>query len=464
MGDLFTSAYVDLSPAAVSAAVAKGFPTDGANAAAGPYTATLGSNLQPEEQKMNMKIKMMDHKPSPPAFDALARFRPEPEDQDDSDSEEDEGTPYVYAYASMLTSSSSNDSIPVLDAKKRAGSKQQQQQPTKQQREEETEGSAAYAQVKPSYVKTTSSYEGAATATTNYSTLVSPRSMDEVPAVQTLTGYSTPVLTKGGAIAYADAYVSVSGGAPARKDDDGGDGDGDYFPVIESTPPPSTPEERAAKAEAKANKAQGFDADAFAEELAVRQKVAELLASLPSSKSRQRVVEQLADADQGLKGKAAASFEVLQPTESIKKEKEWAKASQGRQWNEEYQRVVSKGLKQLKAEDVRAISRLSHDFVKQAEVYAKIIINELNVPDAWCVACIPAGEMGTRVMLCAVLCSHTDGKRCRKTIKPANVGGVAGGAKYIVQGVLFKFCLDPIVSKKVRTHRDFNRFLVLWTR
>jgi len=48
---------------------------------------------------------------------------------------------------------------------------------------------------------------------------------------------------------------------------------------------------------------------------------------------------------------------------------------------------VGKGLKQLVAEDVRAISRLSHDFVKQAEIYGKIIINELNVPDEWYAPC-----------------------------------------------------------------------------
>lgn len=41
----------------------------------------------------------------------------------------------------------------------------------------------------------------------------------------------------------------------------------------------------------------------------------------------------------------------------------------------------------------------------------------------------------------------------RKTLKPAKVGGVAGGAKYIVQGILYKFCLDPLVSKKVGSLR-----------
>jgi hypothetical protein len=30
----------------------------------------------------------------------------------------------------------------------------------------------------------------------------------------------------------------------------------------------------------------------------------------------------------------------------------------------------------------------------------------------------------------------------RKTIKPVNIGGVAGGSKYIVHNILFKFALD----------------------
>lgn len=32
-----------------------------------------------------------------------------------------------------------------------------------------------------------------------------------------------------------------------------------------------------------------------------------------------------------------------------------------------------------------------------------------------------------------------------KTIKPANVGGVAGGEKYIANGILFKFCVDMLI-------------------
>lgn len=30
-----------------------------------------------------------------------------------------------------------------------------------------------------------------------------------------------------------------------------------------------------------------------------------------------------------------------------------------------------------------------------------------------------------------------------KTIKPANLTGVAGGTKYVVRGILFKLCQDP---------------------
>lgn len=35
-----------------------------------------------------------------------------------------------------------------------------------------------------------------------------------------------------------------------------------------------------------------------------------------------------------------------------------------------------------------------------------------------------------------------------RTIKPINIGGVAGGDKYIKNGILFKFAMDPIVATK----------------
>eukprot|EP01129_Flabellula_baltica_P012033 TRINITY_DN5373_c0_g1_i1.p1 TRINITY_DN5373_c0_g1~~TRINITY_DN5373_c0_g1_i1.p1 ORF type:complete len:726 (-),score=148.54 TRINITY_DN5373_c0_g1_i1:468-2645(-) len=55
---------------------------------------------------------------------------------------------------------------------------------------------------------------------------------------------------------------------------------------------------------------------------------------------------------------------------------------------------------------------LAHDFVYSAKTYSKIIISESSLPD------------------------HV------KTIKPVSVGGVAGGSKFIVQNILFKFILD----------------------
>ncbi len=51
-----------------------------------------------------------------------------------------------------------------------------------------------------------------------------------------------------------------------------------------------------------------------------------------------------------------------------------------RQWNEEYQSTVEAGIENLSADNVKKISRLVRDFVHNAESYAKVIINELNVP------------------------------------------------------------------------------------
>lgn len=89
-----------------------------------------------------------------------------------------------------------------------------------------------------------------------------------------------------------------------------------------------------------------------------------------------------------------------------------------RKWNEEYQALLDKGIWNMSANDAQEISNLMHDFVFNVETYAKVIINELNVDDS------------------------------KKTIKPVEVGGIAGGKKYVVQGILFKFCKDPRLSKK----------------
>lgn len=58
------------------------------------------------------------------------------------------------------------------------------------------------------------------------------------------------------------------------------------------------------------------------------------------------------------------------------------------------------------------MKNLELDFVHTAETYGKIIIQEMCLPDD------------------------------RKTLRPVSVGGVAGGAKYISNGILFKFAVD----------------------
>jgi hypothetical protein len=92
-------------------------------------------------------------------------------------------------------------------------------------------------------------------------------------------------------------------------------------------------------------------------------------------------------------------------------------------------------------DDMSKISKLVHDFVYNAETYAKVIINELNVDDK---------KYHTRpqrpLRFIDVAFSYYSRANChplplttrRKTIKPAGVGGVAGGEKFIVQGILFK--------------------------
>ncbi len=67
-----------------------------------------------------------------------------------------------------------------------------------------------------------------------------------------------------------------------------------------------------------------------------------------------------------------------------------------------------------------SLSALSQDFVNAAKTYGKIIISEL---------------YGNLTLTVAVPVAY-------KTIKPVAIGGVAGGEKYIVQNILFKFAID----------------------
>ncbi|KAK5577689.1 hypothetical protein RB653_002634 [Dictyostelium firmibasis] len=78
-------------------------------------------------------------------------------------------------------------------------------------------------------------------------------------------------------------------------------------------------------------------------------------------------------------------------------------------WSSEFQRLLDMD---DCLEKFERLSSLEHDFVYAAESYGRIIISENFL----------ANEL--------------------KTIKPVNVGGIAGGEKYIVQGILFKFALE----------------------
>jgi len=82
--------------------------------------------------------------------------------------------------------------------------------------------------------------------------------------------------------------------------------------------------------------------------------------------------------------------------------------STAKDWNAEFQNYVYND----KIEGYRELSKLAHDFVYTAKIYGKVIISELTLP------------------------LHL------KTIKPINIGGVAGGHKYIALGILFKLALD----------------------
>ncbi|KYQ92909.1 hypothetical protein DLAC_05501 [Tieghemostelium lacteum] len=78
-------------------------------------------------------------------------------------------------------------------------------------------------------------------------------------------------------------------------------------------------------------------------------------------------------------------------------------------WNSEFQKLIEMD---DCLEKFERLSSLEHDFVYAAETYGRIIISEHFLP-------------------------HNV-----RTIKPVTVGGIAGGEKYIVQGILFKFAVE----------------------
>eukprot|EP01117_Protostelium_nocturnum_P006466 TRINITY_DN2328_c0_g1_i1.p1 TRINITY_DN2328_c0_g1~~TRINITY_DN2328_c0_g1_i1.p1 ORF type:complete len:1080 (+),score=470.57 TRINITY_DN2328_c0_g1_i1:226-3465(+) len=107
------------------------------------------------------------------------------------------------------------------------------------------------------------------------------------------------------------------------------------------------------------------------------------------------------------------------------------KVSRSRDWNQEFQNVMY-GLSQLfgseaklttpedivKSFDWGRAHSLVQEFSDNAMTYAKIIISEVFLPSE------------------------------SKTFKPVDIGGVAGGSKYIVQNILFKFATDTLISHR----------------
>lgn len=88
--------------------------------------------------------------------------------------------------------------------------------------------------------------------------------------------------------------------------------------------------------------------------------------------------------------------------------------TEGRNWNEEFQFLLSLPCSSTSDTDSRdrAILDLYDQFVEQSRRIADVIVSEQHVPVS------------------------------EKTIKPLRVGGVAGGAKYVVSGIFFKFAID----------------------
>eukprot|EP01117_Protostelium_nocturnum_P008758 TRINITY_DN313_c0_g1_i1.p1 TRINITY_DN313_c0_g1~~TRINITY_DN313_c0_g1_i1.p1 ORF type:complete len:1033 (-),score=371.42 TRINITY_DN313_c0_g1_i1:85-3183(-) len=104
-----------------------------------------------------------------------------------------------------------------------------------------------------------------------------------------------------------------------------------------------------------------------------------------------------------------------------------------RDWNEEYQILYESLVKSLQGrgdglvdlfegrgeEDLLPLNRVAQEFADTATLYSKIIISEF---------CLPPE---------------------RKTIKPIDIGGIAGGLKYRVQNIMFKFAFDSKIDENL---------------
>jgi len=100
-------------------------------------------------------------------------------------------------------------------------------------------------------------------------------------------------------------------------------------------------------------------------------------------------------------------------------------------WNQEFQDILELSEKTTEASEIkyRRLAKLAVDFVETAKTYGKVIISEHFLPLA------------------------------QKTIKPiTHLGGIAGGEKYIVRGILFKLAevCNPERRQRGRSHSPFE--------
>ncbi|PRP85028.1 hypothetical protein PROFUN_07316 [Planoprotostelium fungivorum] len=146
-----------------------------------------------------------------------------------------------------------------------------------------------------------------------------------------------------------------------------------------------------------------------------------------------RIIKQEAD-HQKLRRKTVKDKLISGHYEESKWSDERSKSlSMYRDWNEEYQicceiytDVIQRGafdeFKQMviNGQVMKNMKRVARDFADTATIYAKIIISEFELPLE------------------------------KKTIKPIDIGGIAGGSKYRVQNILYKFAFDTIIVDEPR--------------
>lgn len=92
-------------------------------------------------------------------------------------------------------------------------------------------------------------------------------------------------------------------------------------------------------------------------------------------------------------------------------------------WNEEFQSILQVG-DRLK---YRKLANLSHDFVNVARTYGELV-------SATFLFGVTCSDRLTLAQIISEMCLPVQDK----TIKPVHIGGIAGGDKYVCQGILFK--------------------------